>query len=143
MVTLMLDSAQLEIVLSATEKAIAFRRRNAVIDREKITRVQLTGDPWTWLRGVRSGGTYVPATLAAGSWRYAGGTDFVFIRRGRPGVVVDLSGHDEFQRVILSTRHGLDLIRALRLDVDEEPADVTDLVGVTEKPDTAAAAARS
>ncbi|MFT4305822.1 MAG: hypothetical protein QM604_02915 [Microbacterium sp.] len=127
MVTLMLDSAQLEVVLSATEKALAVRARNVVIPRPAIARVQLTDDPWTWLRGVRSPGTYIPATIAVGTWRYAAGRDFAVIRRNRPGVVIDLAEHEEFQRVILSTRHALALVRALRLDVVDEPADVVDL----------------
>jgi hypothetical protein len=127
MVTLMLDSAQLEIVLAPAERLLAFRKRRLVFARTEITRVQLTDDPWTWLRGVRSPGTYVPATLAAGSWRYAGGKDFALIRRNQPGVVVDLEGHSEYQRVILSTRHGLALVQALRLAGQEQPADVADL----------------
>lgn len=128
MVTLMLDSAALEVVLSPAEKALARRRRSLLLARSEITRVQLTDDPWTWLRGVRSPGTYVPATLAAGTWQYAGGKDFALIRRNRPGVVIDLEGHEEFQRVILSTRHGLALVQAMRLEGHPEPADVTELV---------------
>lgn len=129
MVTLMLDSAQLEIVLSTAEKALAFRKRNVVVPRSAITRVQLTDDAWTWLRGVRSPGTYVPATLACGTWRYAGGKDFALIRRNRPAVVIDLDGHDEFQRLVLTTRHGVELAQALRVDGGDEPADVADIAG--------------
>lgn len=128
MVTLMLDSAQLEIVLSTAEKGFAFRKRNVAIPRTAITRVQLTDDPFTWLRGVRSPGTFIPATLAMGTWRYAGGEDFAIIRRKRPGVVIDLDGHDEFERIILTTRHGVDLIQALRLEAGTDAADVADIV---------------
>jgi hypothetical protein len=44
-------------------------------------------------------------------------------------VVIDLDGHPEFQRVILTTRHGLALVQSLNLDVDaaEKPADVVDI----------------
>lgn len=134
MVTLMLDSTRLEIVLSAGERALAFRTRNVIIPRDVILRVQLTDDPWTWLRGVRAGGTYIPRTLAAGTWRSAAGDDFALIRRRRPGVVVDLSGHDEFERVVLSTRHGAALAKALRWDVADEPADVADLAAARPSP---------
>lgn len=127
MVTLMLDSAQLEIVMTAAERALAFRKRNVVVARSAITRVQLTDDAWTWLRGVRAPGTYIPATLASGTWRYAGGRDFALIRRRRPGVVIDLGGHEEFQRVILTTRYGVELAQALRADGGDQPADVADL----------------
>ncbi|MFT4211485.1 MAG: hypothetical protein QM626_06385 [Microbacterium sp.] len=128
MVTLMLDQAQLEIVLAPTERALAVRARSVVIDRSTIARVQLTEDPWTWLRGVRSPGTYIPGTLAAGTWRSAGGKDFALIRRKRAGVVIDLDGHDEFQRIILSTRHGLDLVRALQRETGVQPEDVAEIV---------------
>lgn len=127
MVTLMLDSAHLEVVLSAAERALAVRRRSVVLDRSAITRVQLTDDPWTWLRGVRAPGTYLPATLAIGTWRYAAGKDFAVIRRSRPGVVIDLEPDGEFQRVILSTRHGLALVQALALDTVTAQTDVAEL----------------
>jgi len=127
MVTLLLDSAQLEVVLSGAERALAFRRRNVLVERAAITKVQLTDDAWTWLRGVPSPGTHLRGTIAMGTWKSAGGNDFAIIRRHRPGVVIDLTGHDEFERIVLSTRHGLALVQALRLDIDEQPADVADL----------------
>ncbi|UJP09907.1 hypothetical protein L2X99_16280 [Microbacterium sp. KUDC0406] len=51
MVTLLLDQSQLEIVLSPIERAVTFHRENLRIERSTITRVQLTEDVWTWLRG--------------------------------------------------------------------------------------------
>ncbi|MDD7961239.1 hypothetical protein [Microbacterium thalli] len=128
MVTLLLDSAQLEVVLSATERAAAFRQRNVQVAREHITKVQLTDDAWSWLRGVPRPGLLVPGVIASGSFESAGGVDFVLVRRRRPSVVVDLDGDAEFQRLVLTTRHGLALVQALRLDVEDEPADVADLV---------------
>jgi hypothetical protein len=127
MVTLMLDSGHLEIVLSGAEKALAFRKRNVTLDRAAISRVQLTDDPWTWLRGVRSPGTFIPATLAIGTWRYAGGKDFAVIRKNRPGVVIDLEEDAEFQRLVLGTRHGEALVRALRVDAGDDPTDIVEL----------------
>jgi hypothetical protein len=129
MVTLLLDSTQLEVVLSPVERALSFRRRNLVVPREQITRVQRTDDAWTWLRGVPNPGTYLPVAVAMGTWKSAFGEDFVAIRRRRPSVVVDLEGHDEFARLVLTTRHGVALLRALRLDdVADEPEDVATLV---------------
>jgi hypothetical protein len=131
MVTLLLDSAQLEVVLSRTERAVAFRRRNITVERSAIAKVQLTDDAWTWLRGVPDPGTYLPVAVAAGSWKSAGGRDFVLLRGRKPSVVIDLEGHDEFQRLVLTTRHGIALVQALRLDAVElgdELADVAELV---------------
>ena len=124
MVTLLLDSTQLEVVLSRVEHALAFRKGNVAIERTAIVKVQLTDDVWTWLRGVPSPGTHIRGAVAMGTWKSAGASDFVLIRRHQPGVVIDLQGNDEFERVILTTRHGLALARALRLDADDEAADV-------------------
>lgn len=124
MVTLLLDSTQLEVVLSPTEKAMSFRRTNLKVPRETIVRAQLTDDAWTWLRGVPNPGIYLPVAVAMGTWKSAGGNDLVLIRRRRSSVVIDLEGHDEFERLILTTQHGASLLQALRLDVDDEPEDV-------------------
>jgi len=127
-VTLLLDSTRLEVALSATERALTFHRGNVLIERSMITKVQLTDDAWTWLRGVPSPGTHVPRLLAMGSWKSAGGVDFAVIRRHRPAVVIDLDGHEDYQRVVLTTRHGLALIRALHMDEVPTSTDVVDLV---------------
>lgn len=131
MVTLLLDSTQLEVVLSLSERALSFRKGNVVLERSTITKVQLTDDAWTWLRGIPSPGTHVRGVIAMGTWRSAGGDDFAVIRRRRPSVVIDLEGHPEFQRVILTTRHGLALVQALRVEVAEEPADVVEIAAET------------
>jgi hypothetical protein len=134
MVTLLLDQTQLEVVLSPIERAATFRRDNVRIVRETITKVQLTEDAWTWLRGVPGPGSHIPGVLAAGTWKAAGTTDFVLIRRRRPSVVIDLDGDHEFQRLVLTTRHGLALTQALRLKVSEEAADVAEIVATAPTP---------
>ena len=126
--TLLLDSSHLEVTLSGSERLLAFRRQNVEIPRSTITKVQLTDDVWTWLRGVPSPGTHVRGVIAMGTWKSAGSEDFVVVRGRRPGVVIDLEGHQDYQRIVLTTRHGLALIQALRLDVDGPAEDVADLV---------------
>lgn len=128
MVTLLLDSTQLEVVLSPTERAMSFRKTNIVVPREHIARVQLTDDAWTWLRGVPNPGINLPVAVGMGTWKSAGGNDFVVIRGRKPSVVVDLTGHDEFERLVLTTKHGVALVTALRLDVASEPENVADIV---------------
>jgi len=113
MVSLLLDSTRLDVHLNATEHALSFRKRNISIPRSQIARVQLTDDAWTWLRGVPEPATVIPSTVAIGAWKYVGGKDFALIRRRRPSIVFELDGHDEFQRVIVTTRYGLDLAREL------------------------------
>lgn len=134
MVTLLLDQTRLEIVLSPVERATSFQRENLRIARDTITKVQLTDDPGTWLRGVPSPGTHIPGFLAAGTWKGAGTMDFVLVRRHRPSVVIDLDGDETYQRLILSTRHGLALTQALRLDVSETAADVVEIVATAPTP---------
>lgn len=143
-VTLMLDSTRLEVSLSRTERALAFRKSSVVVERSQIERVQLTADAWTWLRGVPRPGTSIPGVIAAGSWRSSRGEDFVFIRRRALGVVIDLkpapdaasaAGSESeplaYKRLVLSTSHGAELIRALALpehELGEDPlTPVTDL----------------
>lgn len=121
---LLLDATQLEVALSPIERTLSFRRGSVFVPRERISRAQLTDDAWTWLRGVPSPGTYLPGAVAMGTWRSAGGDDFAVIRRRRPSVVIDLDDHDEFERLVLTTQHGVALVRALRLDGAERPEDV-------------------
>lgn len=120
------------IKLTTTEKALAMHRRDIVIDPEAITSALITNDPWVWLRGVRSPGTHIPGKLAFGTWRSFAGRDFALVRSGRSAIVIDLdvpegaaedrgwvSEFDPLSRVVLSTTHAADLIRALRLDGEE------------------------
>lgn len=127
MVTLLLDSARLEVVLSGSEKVLSGRKKPVRVPREQITKVQLTVDPWIWVRGQRASGRHVPGLLTMGTWRLGPVLDLVVLRRRRPGVVIDLEGA-EFDRIILATRHGRELAKALRLDIADEPLDVADLV---------------
>lgn len=127
MVTLLLDSTRLEVVLSGVERALSRRSESVRVDRSHILRVQLTDDAWTWLRGVPSPGTLVRSTVAMGTWRSASGCDFVVVRRRRPAVVVDLAPDAEFERLVLTTRHGVALVQALRLDGADGPVDVGEI----------------
>lgn len=128
MVTLLLDSTQLEVVLSPLERTLARHAGSVRVARADIRKVQLTDDAWTWLRGVPSPGTRVRGTVAMGTWRSAGGDDFVIVRRRRPAVVIDLADGAEFARLVLTTRHGLALVQALRLEGEDAPVEVGDPV---------------
>lgn len=141
MVTLLLDSTQLEVVLSAFERTLARRPDPVRIDRSGIRKVQLTDDAWTWLRGVPNPGTRVRGTIAMGTWQSAGGTDFVIVRRRQPAVVIDLDDTCEFARLVLTTSHGLALVQALRLETDGTPTTVTDIVAAAGDDPQAEAAA--
>lgn len=125
--TLLLDSTQLEVVLSGVERALSRRSESVRVDRSRILRAQLTDDAWTWLRGVPSPGTLVRSTIAMGTWRSASGSDFVVVRRRHPAVVIDLAPDAEFERLVLTTRHGVALLQALRLEGADAPIDVAEI----------------
>lgn len=121
------------IRLTRAEKLTSLRRRDITLDRAAISSAVITEDPWIWLRGFRSPGTHVPGTLAAGTWRSFAGADFVLAKKGRDAVVIDLDTDpaaaedrgwvgefDTFGRVILSTSHAAELVRALRLSEDDD-----------------------
>ena len=139
MVTLLLDATRLEVVLSPIERALARRSDPVHVDRSHITKVQLTDDAWTWLRGVPNPGTLVRGTVAMGTWRSAGGVDFVVVRRRHPAVVIDLADASEFARLVLTTSHGVALTQALRLATDGTPTEVTEIVAAAGDDTTAAA----
>ncbi|WP_292836513.1 hypothetical protein [Microbacterium sp.] len=128
MVTLLLDSTQLDVVLSAGERALSRRKSDVRVERSHIQKVQLVDDAWTWLRGVPRPGTLVRGVLAMGTWKSAAGDDFVVVRRRHPAVVIDLEADPEFERIVLTTRNGLALVRALRLETDDQPLEVTEIV---------------
>ena len=132
MVRLLLDQKQLVIELSAIERRVAMRRTSLTIPRTSIERVNLTDDPWTWLRGVRRPGTHIPGQIAAGTWQRTAGRDFVMLRRRHHvGVVITRAPGEEFQRVILSTSHAYALVDALQHDDVEVQANVTDIADQT------------
>ncbi|WP_336630603.1 MULTISPECIES: hypothetical protein [unclassified Microbacterium] len=134
MVTLLLDSTQLEVVLSPFERTLSRRSDPVRVRREHILKVQLTDDAWTWLRGVASPGTLIRGTIAMGAWRSAGADDFVIVRRRRPAVVIDLADDEEFARLVLTTRHGLALVQALRLEGEDAPVEVGEPVPAPARP---------
>ena len=133
MVRLLLDQAQLEIELTGVERMLAKRRTSLRIPRTDIRRVHLTDDPWTWLRGAPAPGTHIPGAVAAGRWTGPAGSDFLMVRGRRlDGAVITLVDGAEFQRIVVSTAHGLALVEALALDAIDEAAEVTVLAAEAE-----------
>ena len=122
MASLSVHSDRLEIHLTRAERTLALRRDSIVVQRESIRSVIITEDPWIWLRGIRSLGSIIPLVVAAGTWKFHGGKDFVSIKRHRPAVVIDLVD-EEFARVILTSQHAADFIDSLKLPA--EPTDTT------------------
>lgn len=116
MARLLLHPDRLEVILSTAEKTLALRRENVIIPRSSIRSATLTDDPWIWVRGIRAPGTAVPLTLAVGQWKFHGGKDFLVLKGTKPSVVIDVAD-EEFSRVIITTKHGMELVSKLQLDV--------------------------
>ena len=116
MARLLLHPDRLEVILSTAEKTLALRRENIVIPRSSIRSATLTDDPWIWVRGIRAPGTAVPLTLAVGQWKFHGGKDFLVLKGTKPSVVIDVAD-EEFSRVIITTKHGMELVSKLQVDV--------------------------
>ncbi|PPF89716.1 hypothetical protein C5B96_00820 [Subtercola sp. Z020] len=121
MAVLFVHPDRLEIRLTRAEKVMSLRRSDIEVPLDSIRSAVLTDDPWIWVRGIRAPGTAVPLTLAVGSWKFHDGKDFLLIKGTRTSVVIDLDGA-EFSRVIVTTRHSLTLLRALRLPPAEASA---------------------
>lgn len=126
------------ILLSRAEKLLAMHRKDVVINRAAVRSALITDDPWVWVRGVPSPGTHLAGKIACGVWRSLGGEDFLLVRGKNKAVIIDLqvpqssagrTGADEdaasefsnYGRVIVSTAHATELIRALKLDAITEP----------------------
>ena len=116
MARLHLHPDRLEIALSTAEKTLSLRKDNIIIPRSAIRSATLTDDPWIWVRGIRAPGAAIPLTLAVGQWKFHGGKDFLVLKGTKPSVVIDIAD-EEFSRVIITTKHGLELVAKLQLDV--------------------------
>ncbi|ARJ04040.1 hypothetical protein DVJ78_01245 [Humibacter sp. BT305] len=118
MAVLFVHTDRLEIRLTRTEKLLSFRRTDIVIPLDDIKSAVLTDDPWIWVRGIRAPGSAIPLTLAIGTWKHHDGKDFLIVKRTRSAVVIDLE-RQEYSRLIVTTSHAVELLRALRLPPEE------------------------
>lgn len=132
---------RLELRLTTAERLLAFHRSDVVIERASIRSATVTEDPWIWVRGIRAPGTAVPLTIAAGTWKFHGGKDFLLIKRTAAAVVIDLVDA-EYSRIIVSTRHAPELIAALQLGTTTAAIPVIDTDDLVIVPEVAEQAAR-
>ncbi|QTX03447.1 hypothetical protein [Agromyces archimandritae] len=120
MANLRVHADRLEVELTGAEKTLAFRGGDLVVQRDDIRSATITDDPWIWIRGIRTRGTEIPLVVAAGVWKYHGGSDFVLVKGKRQAIVLDLSA-GEFARLILTTNHAAELVERLRVAAAPEP----------------------
>ncbi|QJU55524.1 hypothetical protein SCB71_00285 [Herbiconiux sp. KACC 21604] len=125
MAVLFVHTDRLEIRLTRAEKMLSFRRTDIVVPLESIKSAALTDDPWVWVRGIRAPGAAIPLTLAVGTWKFHDGKDFLLVKGTRTSVVIDLDDQ-EFSRIIVTTSHSVQLLRALRLPPAEGTTRIID-----------------
>jgi hypothetical protein len=85
-----LDEKSITIGLERLERLWALRTR-VTVDRSAVRVATAYDDVMSEVRGVRAPGLGVPG-VGIGTWRSRGGKDLVVVRRGQPGVVIELDG---------------------------------------------------
>jgi hypothetical protein len=100
MASITLDGDDLVVRLSRLEKLGAVSG-DIRVPRRTVKDVRVTDQPFAEIRGWRVGSA-LPGVYAVGTWRAKGVKDFVAVRRGQRGVVVELAGAP-FARLIVTT----------------------------------------
>ena len=101
MATLVVGPTALECRLLRWEKFLA-AHGDVVVPVAQIRAVRVAPDLRREMRGMRCPGYAMPGHRALGTWRRRHGKDFVDVRFGHPGVVVELSG-EGFSRLLLTS----------------------------------------
>lgn len=122
MANLRVHPDRLEVHLTAAERVLGVHATDIVVPRDLIRSATVTHDPWVWIRGIRAPGTYIPLTLAVGTWKNHGGRDFLVVKGKRPAVVLELEISDDnpYNRLVLSTTQAAALIDSLKLELDSD-----------------------
>ena len=111
--TITVDGSTLTVRLSAVEKALGLLR-DQVVPRSAVVDVEVVEDGLSAVRGIRAPGLGVPVLRKLGTWRGAGRTRFVDVRRGEPALRVTLRGH-RYDELLLGTPDAAELAASLRV----------------------------
>jgi hypothetical protein len=112
MARLIVDADELVVRLTRWEKAGALHG-DVRVPLAGVQDVAVSAQPFGELRGLRAPGTGLPAVIALGTWRYAGGRDFVALYRRRPAVIVGLRDA-RYQRLLVSAEDAGAVAAAIR-----------------------------
>lgn len=114
MTTAHLTTGTLAVRFSRGEK-IAGVLRDIDIPLTAVRSATVEPDGLTAATGVRAPGLALPGYKKIGTWRGRGRRTVVVVRRGRPALRVDLSGH-RYSRLLLDVEDAADLAAALGAD---------------------------
>jgi hypothetical protein len=96
---LVVSGTDVTLHLSRLER-IGAMRGDVVVPRASVTSARAVPVAWAEIRGIRAPGYGMPRHAAVGTWRHDGVKDFVSVRYGQPGVVVELTGQP-FARLVV------------------------------------------
>jgi hypothetical protein len=86
--------------------------RDQRIPRGLVRGAEVIEDPLPAVRGIRAPGLALPGVRKVGTWRSAGGSDLVCVRRGERAVRIQLQGH-RYRSVLVGARDPEALVAAL------------------------------
>ena len=85
-----LDEESITVRLQGLERLWTLRTR-VTADRSAVRAATASDDAMAQVRGLRAPGLTLPG-LGIGTWRSPQGRDLIIVRRGQPGVVIELEG---------------------------------------------------
>ncbi len=97
---LAVSETDVTVRLSRWER-IGAMRGDLVVPRTAVTGARAVPVAWAEIRGLRAPGYGMPRHAAVGTWRHDGVKDFVSVRYGQPGLVIELTGQP-FARLVVS-----------------------------------------
>lgn len=113
MARIRVDDDTVWVELTRFEKVMAMRA-SFRFDRSLVERAVLVESPLKKLRGLRAPGLGLPGVAAIGTWRHGEGADFVAVRSGERGVLVELAEGAPFRRLLLGTSRPEQVAASLR-----------------------------
>ncbi|MFF9850737.1 hypothetical protein [Streptomyces litmocidini] len=103
------------VVRLSWREALLARRKEIRMPLADVRGAEVETDWWRTLRGTAEHGRRRPGRFCLGTWRHAGGMDFVAVRAPGPVAVVDLFPGRRFARLSVSTADPEGTVRAVRL----------------------------
>ncbi|MFF8605690.1 hypothetical protein ACF06X_07100 [Streptomyces sp. NPDC015346] len=114
MARLLVQNKDVVVRLSWREALLA-RRKEVRVPLADVREARVETDWWRTLRGVSERGRWRPGRFCMGTWRHAGGVDFVAVGAPGPVAVVDLFPGRRFARLSVSTVDPEGAVLAVRL----------------------------
>ncbi|MER7519256.1 hypothetical protein [Streptomyces sp. NPDC126499] len=103
------------VVRLSWREALLARRKGVRVPLAEVQEARVESDWWRAMRGAAERGKWRAERFCMGTWRHAGGVDFVAVRAPGPVAVVDLFPGGRFARLSVSTPDPEGAVQAVRL----------------------------